>query len=48
MILWLKTLFGMHIHYWGVPHLNRAGALIQTCYDCSHSRPVKAPLIPES
>ncbi len=37
----LKRLLNWHQHQWGVPHRNRDGVLIQTCYYCTTDRRVK-------
>jgi hypothetical protein len=37
LLLWLKELFGICRHYWGVPH-RRDGSLISCCYACGKER----------
>ena len=36
----LQAVLTAHNHYWGVPHTDNNGRLIQTCYGCNASRKV--------
>ena len=43
----LGFLLNSHNHYWGVPHpRNTDNKLVQTCYECSAEREIKADLRP--
>lgn len=41
----LLALLGAHHHYYGVPHRDQDGKIIQTCYDCGKTRKVKVRFV---
>lgn len=45
LLLYIKRLLGWCDCHWGVPHADEDGKLIQTCYSCGKTRPVRMRLV---